>query len=248
MRLKLMNIGRQMWQRNMSSQSGRTAYISEVQKLQSSSFYPVYVGKTEINERLLTGDISCTVNPKKETQKPQPLWSIIHAGGARGWVPWNYKLHAYLSNFKVRADETIFPELCSTLKDHYGKCAIIVNPKVSEDTQNGKTENSLYPTSPVKFLPMICCPKVAESYGHKMLRTFNYYSPINIAWSNLKWFIKINREKFTEEILCGQIRHKMIDFDELLEAALNNMTPDKWKDAVTNELESRSKQEYKPTH
>ncbi|XP_046704840.1 uncharacterized protein C21orf140 homolog [Silurus meridionalis] len=240
MRLKLMNVVRQMCQRNMCSQSGHTAYISEVHKLQSKGFYPVYVGKAEINEGLLTGNMSYTINPQSATQKYQSILSIIHAGGARGWVPWKYKLHAHLSNFTVRPDKTIFPELCAKLKDHYGNCAVIVNPEDSEEFKFDDSGNSLYPSSSVEFLPMICCPKVAESYGHKMLKTppdyYAHLNPLNIAWSRVKWHMHNNRKKYTGELYYEGILHKVMDFEEIVKAALSMMTQDEWKDTVTREL------------
>ncbi|XP_046704841.1 uncharacterized protein C21orf140 homolog [Silurus meridionalis] len=240
MRLKLMNVVQQICQRNMCSQSGHTAYISEVHKLQSKGFYPVYVGKTEINVGHLTGNMLNTINPQSPTQKYQSIWSIIHAGGARGWVPWNYKLHAYLSNLTVRPDETIFPELCAKLTDHYGNCAVIVNPEDSEEIKYDNNGNSLYPSSPVEFLPMICCPKVAESYGHKMLQTpSDYYAhlnPLNIAWSHVKLYILNNIRKYTGELYYEEIQHKVMDFEEIVKAALSMMTQDEWKDTVTREL------------
>lgn len=209
-----------MWQRNASSHSQYTTYLNELRKLQLSNFYSVHVGQTKIGENLVDEDIT----PVNRREGNQLSWSIIHAGGALGWVPWNYKL--YFDDMKLKPDEDIFQELCTGLKDYYGNCAIIVNPDMRE-RQNNKSGNSAYPTSPLKLLPMTCCPEVAQSFGHKMLLIpmhRGYLSPLSTAWSTAKWFILNHKGYYTETFYHKGFLQKTIHFNELVDAALNEMT------------------------
>lgn len=224
MHLRLMNLVQQMCQRIVSSRSLCTTYIREVKKLQSHGFYPVYVGKTEISECLVTGDIS----PLNASLRNHSTLSIIHAGGALGWVPWNYKLYFSLSDRMLKPDEEIFQELCAELNDHYRNCAIIVTPHILREMQNQKSGNSVYPTAPVELLPMICCPKVAQSYGHKMLQIpmhDAHRSPLNKAWSTVKCFMNNQIGNYTEVSYYRGTIHQLIHMRELVDGALNQIKP-----------------------
>ncbi|KAJ8282097.1 hypothetical protein COCON_G00046160 [Conger conger] len=52
------------------------------------------------------------------------------------------------------------------------------------------------PSSPLKLLSMVCCPNVAQDYGHELLHLparCAYLSPLASAWWTVKWFISNNR-------------------------------------------------------
>ncbi|XP_058252407.1 uncharacterized protein C21orf140 homolog [Hemibagrus wyckioides] len=233
MRLRLINAVQQLWRRNVSSFAQRTAYLGELQKLQNSGYYTVYVGKTELSERHFYGD----VQRLNAGQKHQPTWSIIHAGGELGWVPWNYKLYFYLSGTVLKPDKELFSELCSELNDHYGSCAIILNPYIMRRRQILGNEMPVYSTAPVELLPMTCCPKVAQDHGHKMLHIPMHYahlSPLNTAWSTVKWFMTNNRDNYTDVYSYRGVLHKVIRVNELVDKSLNEMTQRKWVDTVGN--------------
>lgn len=233
MRLKLINAVQQIWKRNVSSFAQRATYIEQLRKLQNSGYYMVYVGKTELSERHLSGDSS----PQNTRLKSQPTWSIIHAGGELGWVPWNYRMHFSLSGTVLKPDEEIFQELCSEIYDHYGKCVIILNPDIMSKRQIKENEFSVYSTTPVELLPMTCRPEVARYHGHIMLHIPMHYahlSPLNTAWITAKWFTINNRDKYTDVYNNKNGLHKVIRCSELIDRALNEMTRCKWVKAACN--------------
>lgn len=239
MRARLMNIVQKMWQRSKTTQSTShapfNAYIEEVRKLQRDGFYPVHVGKTEFFEKHIIED----VHPGTARFKNEPVWSIIHAGGALGWVPWNYKLNFHFSGTKLKPDKEIFHELCSELNENYGKCAIIVNPP--EFSQNERSEKSIYPSSPVELLPMTCCPEMAQNSGHKMLQLppqAAHKSPLSIAWTAAKWFMITHKIFLTQSHLHADGIQQFINLNDVIDGALSMMTQCKWADAMKKELDS----------
>lgn len=123
MRLKLRNLLQFMWNRSSNSGPQCVPYIRDIRQLQSEGSHRVYLGETEFPEGLITGDISAATNASSSRHS----WSV-HAGGQRGWVPWNYRLLFHCSGVSsLQPSGEIFQELCGSLRENYRKCAIVVN-------------------------------------------------------------------------------------------------------------------------
>lgn len=234
MRSRLHHLLQRMWNRKNNHGPQCTDFIKEIRKHQSNGYYRVYLGETEIPEYLMTGEItSASLNdePRKHT------WSLIHAGGVRGWVPWNYKLLFHLNTGILDASEGMFQELCSTLTECYGRCAIVVDPQSWRRPR--RYPSSLChqtPTSPVDLLPMRCCPKEAQEHGHELLQLpfqCAHLNPLNSAWSTMKWFAVNNRGKYSEAIYDKDTVQKYIFCSELIEGSLRKMTKRKWEEAMS---------------
>ncbi|XP_062333104.1 uncharacterized protein C21orf140 homolog [Osmerus eperlanus] len=238
MHLRLRKLLQLMWNRTTNSSSQCTPYIRDIRKLQSNGFYRVYVGETDIPESLITGDsirpTSMNITENRQT------WSILHAGGHKGWVPWNYKLLFHCNGVSpIKPSAEIFEELCYSLRENYGKCAIVVNPHNSRASMRGYAWGSWMtlhhlPSGPVEFTLITCCPSVARSYGHELLQLpfqCAHLSPLNSAWSTVKWFANNNRGKYSETVYDHDTRHKFVYWIELMEGALKIMTKRKWEEA-----------------
>ncbi|XP_061089889.1 uncharacterized protein C21orf140 homolog [Conger conger] len=209
---------------------------AEIRKLQKDGFYRVDLGETKIPEGLITGDISAMI----DTPRHSPTWTIIHAGGARGWVPWNYKLFLHEEQTKYQPSRENFHDLCSILRDSYGKCLIMTNAqswKAADYSDfNASSAFQHQPSSPLKLLSMVCCPNVAQDYGHELLHLparCAYLSPLASAWWTVKWFISNNRVRYSEEVHNKDTVHKYIFCIDLIDDSLKSMTKKKWKDAVS---------------
>ncbi|CAB1324931.1 unnamed protein product [Coregonus sp. 'balchen'] len=240
MRLKLRNLLQFMWNRRSNSGHQCVPYIRDIRQLQSEGFYRVYVGETEIPEGLITGDISTVT----DTSSSRHTWSVIHAGGQRGWVPWNYKLLFHCSGVSsLQPSGEIFEELCGSLRENYGKCAIVVNNQSWRSPRKGNGCNYVFagyvhhlPEAPVDLMPMTCCPAAARAYGHELIQIpfqCAHLSPLNSAWSTVKWFATNDRGKYSEAIYDRDTLHKYIYWNELMEGALKKMTNRKWEEALS---------------
>lgn len=235
MRLRLHRLLQRMWKRKNNNGPQCTDFIREIRKLQSNGCYTVYIGETEIPEYLITGDIT---SASGNDQPREHTWSIIHAGGVKGWVPWNYKILFHLNSSSLDPSEDIFQEFCSTLTDHYGKCAIVIDPQSWRTPRRYPSSSSCHqpPSSPVNLLPMRCCPKVAQEHGHELLQLpfqCAHLNPLNSAWSTMKWFAVNNRGTYSEAIHDKDTVHKFIFCPELIEGSLKKMTKRKWEEAMS---------------
>ncbi|XP_036404431.1 protein FAM243-like [Megalops cyprinoides] len=211
-----------------------TPYIKEIRKLQKEGFYRVDLGETKIPEGLITGDISLL----DDSLRSRPVWSIVHAGGARGWVPWNYKMFFHWDESNCKPSGDSFNELCSNLRDTYGKCAIVTNTQslITADPNRSGVSSSACLSSPIELLSTSCCPKVAQTYGHELLQLpshCGHLSPLTSVWWSVKWFIYNNREKYCEEVYDRSTLHKYIFYIELIEDSLKDVTRKKWREAAS---------------
>ncbi|KAJ8390097.1 hypothetical protein AAFF_G00111110 [Aldrovandia affinis] len=92
------------------------------------------------------------------------------------------------------------------------------------------------PSSPIQLLSMMCCPDVAEAYGHELLQQpaqCAHLSPLSSAWWTVKWFISNSREKYSEEMYDRGTLYRHIFYTDLIDDSLKSMTKRKWKDLVS---------------
>ncbi|XP_066505718.1 uncharacterized protein C21orf140 homolog [Hoplias malabaricus] len=236
MRFRLQNMLLQMWHR-IRSDSQCTAYIQQLQKFESNGFYKVYAGETQIPESLITGEIAS----EWAGLRSPCSWSIIHAGGSRGWVPWNYKLKFCSDGTPQKPNPFIFQELCSTMRTTYGKCVIITSPQTWQGMEELNYERPLYhfPLSSVNHLHMKCSPLIAQAYGHELLQLpykYGHLNLLNSAWWTVNWFILNHREEYLHTYYYKNNLHKFIIVPELINGALNEMTLRKWEKASAKVL------------
>lgn len=226
-----MKVVQNVWRRNMSSDMQHISYHQEVRKLTRNGFYLVHLGRTEFPESILNANIPPELGN-------EPTWSIIHAGGELGWVPWNYKLHFHLPGMKPKPDNSIFRELCGELRDHYKNCVIIVNPHICEDRMYEESTYCLYPTS-VELPPMTCCSAVAQYHGHILLQLPLCYaniSPLYTAWCTAKYFMMCHSQDYIEVFYYRDMMQRFIYVSELVNVALRQMTRKKWVGTMRKEL------------
>ncbi|XP_072363806.1 uncharacterized protein C21orf140 homolog [Scyliorhinus torazame] len=228
-------------------------YLKTLRNFQNAGLYTVYLGETHLSENLITGDISHSVAKSKS---PLEGLTLMHAGGVRGWVPWQYRAffqsqELWTSPKAVGAKEEVFKELCQVLRKSYGKCAVVIKPKdwVSssgfkqqnpaddpsemppqkpEDIQNALLQSS----STTQTSNMYCCPNVARYYSHELLYfppSYPHLSPLESAWSSLKWTIINNRKDFTVTSFPKIHDYKCIYLKMLIENGIEGVTPHKWK-------------------
>eukprot|EP00063_Salmo_salar_P079426 XP_014054261.1 PREDICTED: uncharacterized protein C21orf140 homolog [Salmo salar] len=130
--------------------------------------------ETEIPEGLITGDISTATG----ISHSRHTWSVIHAGGQRGCVPWNYKLLFCCSGVSsLQPSGEIFEEWCGSLMENYGKCSIVVNIQSWRSPRKGNSCNSSFagyvrhlPEASEDLMPMTCCLAVAHTHTHELLQ------------------------------------------------------------------------------
>ncbi|XP_063045694.1 uncharacterized protein C21orf140 homolog [Engraulis encrasicolus] len=235
MRLRLRHLFQRMWKRSNNHGPQCTEFIKDIRQLQSNGFYRVYLGETEIPEYLITGEIT---SASIHDENRRHTWSVIHAGGVRGWVPWNYKLLFHLNSRSLEPSEDIFQEFCVTLAESYGRCAVVVDPQSWRTPRRYPSTGTGHnpPSSPIDLLPMRCCPKVAEEFGHKMIQLpfqCAHLNPLNSAWSTVKWFAVNNRGKYSEAIYDRDTVQKYIFCTELIDGSLRKMTKRKWEEAMS---------------
>ncbi|MGH0148464.1 UNVERIFIED_CONTAM: hypothetical protein FKN15_022271 [Acipenser sinensis] len=210
-------------------------YIKDLRRLQQDKFYTVYLGGTDISEGLVTGEF-----PEPSSSKVVNAWSMMHAGGSRGWVPWNYKLMFKTDLFLWNPSSEIFQELCVSLSNSYGKCVIVAKPVNAAMETNGSfmtaTEQHHRPSSPVLVNFMSCCPLVAQSHGHEFFclpSHCGHLSPLDTAWSALKWCTAKNRHEYTTKHFGKESLCKSILFKDLIETGMKQMTASKWETATS---------------
>ncbi|XP_051878278.1 uncharacterized protein C21orf140 homolog [Pristis pectinata] len=227
-------------------------YLKTLRNFQNDGLYTVYLGETLISENLITGDVSDSIAKAKSSLDGLTL---IHAGGVRGWVPWQYR--AFFQSQELwtcpkatgGSDQT-FEELCQVLRKSYGKCTVVIRskycvPAPGLQLQNSSDDPSASPPwkpeviqntpsqSPLAIqITKISCPKIAKHYGHELLYlppSYPHLSPLESAWSSLKWSIINNRKDFTVTALPKINDYKCIHLKSLIENAIEGVTPCKWK-------------------
>ncbi|XP_069752112.1 uncharacterized protein C21orf140 homolog [Narcine bancroftii] len=227
-------------------------YLKTLRNFQNDGIYTVYLGETYISESLIVGEVSSNIGKVK--LPPEGL-TLIHAGGIRGWVPWRYRLffqsqELWTSPKAGGANDQIFEELCQVLRKSYGKCTLVMRskhwvPVAGLQFQNSSDDPSLIPPRKPNFilgsasrtpLPIqmtkISCPKIARHYGHELLYlppSYPHLSPLEAAWSSLKWAIINNRKIFTVTAFPKINDCRCIHLKALIENAIDGVTPCKWK-------------------
>ncbi|XP_043847319.1 protein FAM243A [Dromiciops gliroides] len=209
-------------------------YIKSLRSWQSDGFKTIFLGETDIPEHLITGE-----NLGDENFSHNPTWSVVHAGGSQGWVPWKYRMFLR-DELCTKQEEGLFLEFCSVVKRAYGKCVIVVREKkqMNERKQNEVTEDKEvqpYASSVINLTSISCCPEVAKASGHELLplpSPYNYLNPLDSAWSSLKWFIINNRKEFCLRSIDNVYSYQYILFSDLVGKGIERMTPSKWKTVI----------------
>ncbi|XP_078068173.1 uncharacterized protein C21orf140 homolog [Mustelus asterias] len=228
-------------------------YLKTLRNFQNDGLYSVYLGETHISENLMTGDISYSVAKSKS---PLEGLTLMHAGGVRGWVPWQYRVfyqsqELWTSPDTIGVKEEVFKGLCQVLRTSYGKCTVVIKPKdwVASSGlghHNPTNEPSEIPaqkpevirnallqsSSTIQMTNVSCCPKIARYYGHELLYlppSYPHLSPLESAWSSLKWAIINNRKDFTVTSFPKIHDYQCIDLKALIENGIEGVTPHKWK-------------------
>ncbi|XP_043561241.1 protein FAM243-like [Chiloscyllium plagiosum] len=230
-------------------------YLKTLRNFQNDGLYTVYLGETHVSENLITGDIFCSIVKSKS---PSEGLTLIHAGGARGWVPWQYRVffqsrEQWTSPKTIGTKEEIFKELCQVLSKSYGKCTVVIKPKQSVISSGLKhyTDDSseilpqktdviqnvpLQTSSTIQIDNISCCPKIAQNYGHELLYfppSYPHLSPLESAWSSLKWTVINNRKDYTATAFPNISDYQCIHLKALIENAIEGVTPYKWKAAFS---------------
>ncbi|XP_067852839.1 uncharacterized protein C21orf140-like [Heptranchias perlo] len=210
-------------------------YLKTLRNFQNDGLYTVYLGETHISENLITGDISYGVVNLKS---PSEGLTLIHAGGVRGWVPWQYRVffqsqELWTSPKTIGANEEVFKELCQVLRKSYGNCTVVIRPKQWISPQKPKIQIAPSQSSlTIQMTNISCCPKIARCYGHELLNfppSYPHLSPLESAWSSLKWAIINNRKDFTVTTFPKINDYKCIHLKALIENGIEGVTPYKWK-------------------
>ncbi|XP_069059647.1 uncharacterized protein C21orf140 homolog [Pleurodeles waltl] len=212
-------------------------YLKTLRRLQFDGHQTIFFGESNIPESLITGE----TRPLRENLR-YPTWSIVHAGGSQGWVPWRYRLFL-TDELPMSPREDIFHELCASLTESYGKCAIVVKemkqPLGTKDQPDNVSKGNELSKAIILHLSNIkCTPQVAKEYGHELLSmplAYSYLSPLDSAWSTLKWFIVNNRRQFS--LMSTQMigSYQYILLRDLIGSGVDKMTPARWR-ALTNKV------------
>ncbi|XP_078512076.1 uncharacterized protein C21orf140 homolog [Lissotriton helveticus] len=212
-------------------------YLKTLRRLQFDGHQPIFFGESNISESLITGETL----PLSENLR-YPTWSIVHAGGSLGWVPWRYRLFLR-DELPMSPREDIFHELCASLSETYGKCAIVMKEikqplETNDQSANNSKEKELSKATVLNLANIKCTPQVAREYGHQLLSmplAFSYLSPLDSAWSSLKWFIVNNRREYS--LMSTQMigSYQYILLSEMIGSGVDKMTPGRWR-ALTNKV------------
>lgn len=240
---------------NAISSSGKfqcLQYLKTLRNFQNDGFYTVYLGETHISENLITGDVNSSV---VKTKSPLEELTLIHAGGVRGWVPWQYRVffqsqQLWMSPKPVDANERIFEEFCQVLRKTYGKCTVVMRskywvPATKPQVQSSSEDQSVTPpwNTEAKLdtpsqspdnpqMTKVFCPRIARHHGHEFLYLpppYPHLSPLESAWSSVKWALINNRKHFTVTAFPKIDDYKRIHLKALIENAIEGVTPSKWE-------------------
>ncbi|XP_004634444.1 uncharacterized protein C21orf140 homolog [Octodon degus] len=208
-------------------------YLKTLKSLRYDGFQTVYFGETDIAESLVTGEDvgnGCFLQT--------PTWCIVHAGGSQGWVPWKYRMFLR-DELHIRQEDKLFFEFCDEVKKAYGKCAIVVKGRRQQNEirpkDDGEAEVQSYEPAVINLTSIVCCPEVAKLYGHELLllpSPYNYLSPLDSAWSSLKWFIINNRKEFCLHSIDNVYSYQYILFSDLIGKGIDRINLSKWKTIV----------------
>ncbi|XP_007892512.1 protein FAM243-like [Callorhinchus milii] len=229
-------------------------YIRTLRALQSEGLYTVYLGETPLPESLLIGDVS--PQPASSRGPAEQGLMLVHAGGMRGWVPWNYRVFFGCQELWPvpetvgNAGERLFPEFCHALRSSYGRCAVVVRtnqrlPSLGTKRNHLATASLELPQHPPgdgqgcppQPTPTITyCPQIANSYGHQLLWLPSHHphlSPLEAAWATLKWTIINNRKQFTISAVPTVTGYRCINVKALMEAAVEAVSHSKWRLSIS---------------
>uniref|UniRef100_H3B2I2 Chromosome 21 open reading frame 140 n=1 Tax=Latimeria chalumnae TaxID=7897 RepID=H3B2I2_LATCH len=216
-------------------------YLRTLRSLQFDGFYTVYLDETRISERLIIGGNL----PQKTILEPQS-WTLIHAGGSHGWVPWEHSL-TFKYDCQLKEPTThqldLFQKLCVVLNKSYGKCVVVVRPKnwTASDASHFKLQKEFnqsgpHPSSLVYLSSTVCCPQVAKASGHELLclpSQCRHLNPFDTVWSILKLFIINNRKSFTLMTPRTNASYQYILLMDLIEKGLERVPPPKWNELIS---------------
>ncbi|XP_028359711.1 protein FAM243A [Phyllostomus discolor] len=210
-------------------------YLRTLRALQYDGFTTVYLGETEVSESLVTGE-----EPSQGRLPPGPAWCVVHAGGVQGWVPWRHRLFLR-DELCVRRDDGLFPEFCDAVRKAYGKCAIVVKERrrqqdAARPREDREPEARARAPSVIPLRSIECRLEVARSCGHELLALpplSVYLSPLDAAWSSLKWFIINSRREFCLQSIGGIYSYQYILLGDLIGRGIERVTPSKWRALVS---------------
>ncbi|KAM6161573.1 uncharacterized protein C21orf140 homolog [Erethizon dorsatum] len=208
-------------------------YLKTLKSLRYDGFQTVYFGETDIPESLVTGE-----DFGNGYFLQTPTWCIVHAGGSQGWVPWKYRMFLR-DELCIKQEDKLFFEFCDVVKKAYGKCAIVVKGRRQQNEtrpkQDGEAEAQSCVPAVINLTSIVCCPEVAKFYGHELLSLpspYNYLSPLDSAWSSLKWFIINNRKEFCLHSIDNVYSYQYILFSDLISKGIERINSSKWKTIV----------------
>ncbi|XP_004474525.1 uncharacterized protein C21orf140 homolog [Dasypus novemcinctus] len=202
-------------------------YLKTLRSLQYDGFKAIFLGETDIPESLITGE-----DFDNGYFMQNPTWCIVHAGGSQGWVPWKYRVFLR-DELCTKQEDGLFFEFCDVVKKVYGSCAIVVKERRWQNGMRPKEEKeSEVQSHVINLTSIVCSSEVAKSYGHELLSLpspYNYLSPLDSAWSSLKWFIVNNRSEFSLQSTDRLYSYQYILFNNLISKGIERINPGKWK-------------------
>ncbi|XP_069493443.1 uncharacterized protein C21orf140 homolog [Ambystoma mexicanum] len=214
-------------------------YLKALRRFQHDGHETIFFGETNIPESLITGEKL----HQREILK-YPTWSVVHAGGSQGWVPWKYRLFLR-DELQMHPQEDIFHELCASLSENYGKCVIVMRDRKQPHSlwTKGEAANESNINEPsaevvLDLANIKCTSQAAREYGHELLclpPSYSYLYPLDTAWSTLKWFIINNRREFSLISSQSYGSYQYILLCDLIGRGIEKMTPFKWK-VMTNKV------------
>ncbi|XP_029457609.1 protein FAM243A [Rhinatrema bivittatum] len=213
-------------------------YLRKLRTFQFDGLQTIFLGETNISEGLMTGE-----NFPHRSYLKQPMWTVIHAGSSKGWVPWKYRL-ILRDELPMNDQEEIFQELCASLRISYGNCVIVVKEKKQTSLLKAGHNPNYGDIRKAEFLPVLdldsstCYLQIAKVHGHEILSLPFYYSylhPMDTAWSSVKWFIVNHRKRFSLLSHEKTYSYQCIYCSDMIAQGIERITPSKWK-ALTNRL------------
>ncbi|XP_054432004.1 uncharacterized protein C21orf140 homolog [Pteronotus mesoamericanus] len=209
-------------------------YLRALRTLQYDGFKTVYLGETDIPESLVTGE-----KPSNRRVRPGPVWSVVHAGGGQGWVPWHYRMFLR-DELCVGQEDSLFLEFCDAAKKAHGKCAIVVKGEGGQGAAQPEEDEAPEPQAPpvITLTSVACRLEVATAYGHELLSLpppYNHLNPLDLAWSSLKWFIINHRKEFCLQSIDAIYSYQYILVGDLISRGIERINPSKWR-ALVNKV------------
>ncbi|XP_068250360.1 uncharacterized protein [Palaemon carinicauda] len=242
--------------------SARTKFLREMKALKTSGYKSfVYLDETWINQNHTVGKCWIDINSENATGIKPPTGKgsrliVLHAGTERGFVP-NCELVFQSKNdgdYHKQMNHTVFKEwFISQLIPNIPPSSIIVmdnasyhsfqidKPPTTSDRKavikDWLIEKGETPGDDLLKDDLLAMVKqhtsrwprkyeiniIASKHGHKVVRLPPYhcqYNPIELIWSQVKQYV------------AKKNNFKMSDLKSLISEALQQVTPENWKNAV----------------